>query len=86
MGAQWKQKWRELTSNKKGQVVGKLVREIQVAVQQGGVDPDMNPRLYAALEKADKNWADGLLDHVSWCVPKDRLTLHVSSKSQDRYL
>ena len=52
MGAQWKQKWRELTSNKKGQIVGKLVREIQVAVQQGGVDPDMNPRLYAALEKA----------------------------------
>ena len=55
MGAQWKQKWRELTSNKKGQVVGKLVREIQVAVQQGGVEPDMNPRLYAALEKARKN-------------------------------
>lgn len=55
MGAQWKQKWRELTSNKKGQVVGKLVREIQVAVQQGGTDPDMNARLYAALEKARKN-------------------------------
>ncbi|MDB6070518.1 MAG: hypothetical protein JWL81_1689 [Verrucomicrobiales bacterium] len=55
MGAQWKQKWRELTSNKKGQVVGKLVREIQVAVQQGGTDPDMNARLYAALEKARRN-------------------------------
>ena len=55
MGAQWKQKWRELTSNKKGQVVGKLVREIQVAVQQGGPDPEMNARLYAALEKARRN-------------------------------
>lgn len=55
MGAQWKQKWRELTANKKGQIVGKLVREIQIAVQQGGTDPDMNARLYAALEKARKN-------------------------------
>ena len=55
MGAQWKQKWRELYANKKGQIVGKLVREIQVAVQQGGVDPELNARLAAALEKARKN-------------------------------
>lgn len=55
MGAQWKQKWRELYANQKGQLVGKLVREIQVAVQQGGKDPDLNARLAAALEKARKN-------------------------------
>jgi YebC/PmpR family DNA-binding regulatory protein len=55
MGAQWKQKWRELTANKKGQLVGKLVREIQVAAQLGGGDPDLNARLAAALDKARKN-------------------------------
>jgi transcriptional/translational regulatory protein YebC/TACO1 len=36
MGAQWKQKWRELAADKKGKVVGKLVREIQVATKLGG--------------------------------------------------
>ncbi|MBP7949550.1 MAG: YebC/PmpR family DNA-binding transcriptional regulator [Verrucomicrobiales bacterium] len=55
MGAQWKQKWRELHANKKGQLVGKLVKEIQVAAQLGGGDPDLNARLAAALEKARKN-------------------------------
>ncbi len=55
MGAQWKQKWRELHANQKGQLVGKLVREIQVAAQLGGGDPDLNARLAAALEKARKN-------------------------------
>jgi len=39
---------------KKGRTSGKLVREITVAVKMGGPDPDMNARLYAALEKARK--------------------------------
>ncbi len=37
---------------KKGQVVGKLVKEIMVAAKMGGADPDGNARLFAALEKA----------------------------------
>lgn len=39
---------------KKGRTTGKLVREISVAAKMGGGDPSMNPRLYAAIEKARK--------------------------------
>jgi YebC/PmpR family DNA-binding regulatory protein len=54
MGAQWKQAGREIGAQKKGQMVVKLVREITVAAKLGGADPDLNPRLYAAVEKAKK--------------------------------
>jgi YebC/PmpR family DNA-binding regulatory protein len=54
MGAQWKQAGREANAQKKGQMVAKLVREIMVAAKLGGPDPDMNPRLAAAVEKARK--------------------------------
>jgi YebC/PmpR family DNA-binding regulatory protein len=54
MGAQWKQKWRELAADKKGKQVGKLVREIQVAVKLGGPNPEFNARLFVALENARK--------------------------------
>jgi YebC/PmpR family DNA-binding regulatory protein len=55
MGAQWKQAGREANAQKKGQVVVKLVREIMVSAKLGGPDPDLNPRLAAAVEKAKKN-------------------------------
>ncbi|MFM7100686.1 MAG: YebC/PmpR family DNA-binding transcriptional regulator [Verrucomicrobiota bacterium] len=54
MGAQWKQKGRELEAHKKGQVVGKIVREIMVAAKLGGAEPELNARLAAALDKARK--------------------------------
>jgi YebC/PmpR family DNA-binding regulatory protein len=54
MGAQWKQAGRESSAQKKGQMVVKLVREITVAAKLGGADPDLNPRLFAAVEKAKK--------------------------------
>ena len=54
MGAQWKQAGREANAQKKGQMVIKLVREIMVAAKLGGPDPDLNPRLAAAVEKARK--------------------------------
>jgi YebC/PmpR family DNA-binding regulatory protein len=54
MGAQWKQAGREANAQKKGQMVVKLVREIMVAAKLGGPDPDLNPRLAAAVEKARK--------------------------------
>ena len=54
MGAQWKQAGREINAQKKGQMVAKLVREIMVAAKLGGPDPDLNPRLFAAVEKAKK--------------------------------
>ncbi len=54
MGAQWKQAGREEHAQKKGQMTAKLVREIMVAAKLGGPDPDLNPRLAAAVEKAKK--------------------------------
>ena len=54
MGAQWKQAGREAAALKKGQLVGKLVREIIVAAKLGGPDPNLNARLAAAVEKARK--------------------------------
>jgi YebC/PmpR family DNA-binding regulatory protein len=54
MGAQWKQKGREAYALKRGQIVGKLAKEIVVAAKMGGADPDTNPRLAAALEAARK--------------------------------
>jgi YebC/PmpR family DNA-binding regulatory protein len=55
MGAQWKQAGREANATKRGQIIGKLVREVIIAAKLGGADPDMNARLAAAMEKARKN-------------------------------
>jgi YebC/PmpR family DNA-binding regulatory protein len=54
MGAQWKQAGREASAHKKGQMVVKLVREIMIAAKLGGPDPDLNARLFAAVEKAKR--------------------------------
>lgn len=54
MGAQWKQAGREAAAHKKGQIVGKMVREIMIAAKLGGADPDLNARLFVAVEKAKK--------------------------------
>ncbi len=54
MGAQWKQKWRELHADQKGKLVGKLTREIQVAARLGGPSPEFNARLAAAIANAKK--------------------------------
>jgi transcriptional/translational regulatory protein YebC/TACO1 len=40
MGRQWLQAKREVANLKKGQVVGKLVKEIMVAAKLGGPDPE----------------------------------------------
>ncbi len=54
MGRQWLQAKREVAGLKKGQMVGKLVKEIMVAAKLGGPDPAANARLFAAMEKARK--------------------------------
>ena len=54
MGAQWKQTGREANATKRGQIIGKLVREILVAARLGDPDPQLNARLYAAVEAARK--------------------------------
>src|SRR5882672_7862549 len=55
MGAQWKQKGREASALKRGQVFGKLAKEIIVAAKLGGADPDLNARLFVAVEAAKKH-------------------------------
>ena len=54
MGAQWKQAGREANSNKRGQIVGKIAKEIAVAAKLGDPDPNNNPRLRTAIEAAKK--------------------------------
>ena len=54
MGRQWLQAKREVAHLKKGQAVGKLVKEIMVAAKLGGPEPENNARLGAAVEKARK--------------------------------
>jgi YebC/PmpR family DNA-binding regulatory protein len=54
MGRQWLHAKRAIVNLKKGQVVGKMVKEITVAAKLGGADPAGNARLFAAVEKARK--------------------------------
>ncbi len=54
MGRQWLHAKRAIVNLKKGQVVGKLAKEITVAAKLGGPDPAANARLFAAVEKARK--------------------------------
>ncbi len=54
MGAQWKTKLKENAANAKGRIFTKLAKEIMVAARNGA-DPDMNPRLRAAVEQAKKS-------------------------------
>jgi YebC/PmpR family DNA-binding regulatory protein len=52
MGRQWLHAKREVAGLKKGQITGKLVKEISVAAKMGGAEPAANARLFAAVEKA----------------------------------
>jgi Uncharacterized conserved protein len=54
MGRQWLHAKRAIVNLKKGQLVGKLVKEMTVAAKLGGPDISANPRLFAAVEKAKK--------------------------------
>ena len=54
MGRQWLHAKREVAGLKKGQLVGKLVKEIMVAAKLGGPDPAGNARLAAVVDKARK--------------------------------
>ncbi len=54
MGRQWLHAKRAIVNLKKGQTVGKLVKEMTVAAKLGGGDLAANARLFAAVEKAKK--------------------------------
>jgi YebC/PmpR family DNA-binding regulatory protein len=55
MGRQWLHAKRAIVNNRKGQLVGKLVKEITVAAKLGSADLAANARLFAVLEKAKKS-------------------------------
>ncbi|MDO5048394.1 MAG: YebC/PmpR family DNA-binding transcriptional regulator [Actinomycetaceae bacterium] len=40
---------------KRGKLFGRLIKNIEVAARTGGGDPDANPTLYDAIQKAKKN-------------------------------
>ncbi len=54
-------KWAQIKHQKakndarKGQIFTKLIREITIAARLGGGDPDLNPRLRLAIEKAKEH-------------------------------
>jgi YebC/PmpR family DNA-binding regulatory protein len=79
MGRQWLHAKRAIVNQKKGQTVGKMVKEITVAAKLGGPDPAGNARLFAALEKARK--ASVTRDVIDRAIKKgagiggDKLTL-----------
>ena len=75
MGAQWKQAGRVANAMKRGQVIGKLVREILIASKLGGPDPDLNARLYAAIEAARK--ASVPRDTIDPFTPRERSVLRL---------
>ncbi|QYM77929.1 YebC/PmpR family DNA-binding transcriptional regulator [Horticoccus luteus] len=54
MGRQWLHAKRAIVNLRKGQAVGKVVKEITVAAKLGGGDVAANARLFAAVEKARK--------------------------------
>ena len=62
MGRQWLHAKRIVAGAKKSKTTTKLVRDIALAAKSGGADPTMNPRLFAAIEKAKKE-----------SVPKDAI-------------
>nr|WP_316642472.1 YebC/PmpR family DNA-binding transcriptional regulator [uncultured Roseateles sp.] len=53
MGAQWKAKHKDLASNAKGRIFGKLAKEIMIAARNGA-DPAQNSRLRLVVEQAKK--------------------------------
>jgi transcriptional/translational regulatory protein YebC/TACO1 len=82
MGRQWLHAKRAIVNLKKGQVVGKLVKEITVAAKLGGGDPAGNARLFAALEKARK--ASVTRDVIERAIDKVAVIVEVYTDNQQR--
>ncbi len=53
MGAQWKARHKEIAANAKGNIFGRLSKEIMIAAR-AGADPDLNSRLRLVVAQAKK--------------------------------
>ncbi|MDO8526412.1 MAG: YebC/PmpR family DNA-binding transcriptional regulator, partial [Deltaproteobacteria bacterium] len=56
------------TDAKRGKVFSKIIREVTIAARVGGPDPDGNPRLRLAVDKAKA--ANMPADNVSRAIKK----------------
>ncbi len=68
---------------KRGKIWTRVIREITVAARSGGGDPDMNPRLRLAIEKAKA--ANMPADRIKYNVDKASGTLEGLSLEEIRY-
>ena len=57
---------------KRGKLFAKLIKNIEVAARNGGPDPDGNPTLFDAIQKAKKN-----------SVPADNINREVTQKKSE---
>ncbi len=86
---------------KRSKIFSKIVKEIQVAVKEGGADPDGNPRLRLAIqnakgvsmpkdniERAVKGAISGLflINTTGISGPMARLAFYLTGKGSFRYL
>ena len=51
---------------KRGKLFAKLIKNIEVAARNGGADPDGNPTLFDAIQKAKKSSVPSLSGHRGW--------------------
>ncbi|MDZ7791310.1 MAG: YebC/PmpR family DNA-binding transcriptional regulator [Xanthomonadales bacterium] len=68
---------------KRGKIFTRLVREISVAAREGGGDPDSNPRLRLAMDKA--NAANVPKDNIERAIKKATGDLEGASYEELRY-
>jgi len=68
---------------KRGKVFTRLIREITVAAREGGGDPDSNPRLRLAVDKA--NGANVPKDNIERAIKKATGDLEGASYEELRY-
>ena len=68
---------------KRGKIFTRLIREITVAAREGGGDPDANPRLRLAMDKA--NAANVPKDNIERAIKKATGDLEGASYEEIRY-
>src|SRR5450759_739404 len=72
-----------VTDAKRGKIFTRLIREITVAARMGGADPNMNPRLRLAMEKArDVNMSK---DNIENAIKRGAGALEGANYDEVRY-
>jgi len=61
----------------RGRLFSKLAREITVAARLGGGDPDSNPRLRAAIDRAKEHGMP--MDNIERAIKKEQVNLKANN-------